>query len=240
MKEEGRKILGVIGGMGPLATQLFYGQIISNTDAHKDQEHLNMVILNHASMPDRTEAILKGETEELYQKLLEDGRLLEALGVDMIAVPCNTSHYFLDSIQKEIQVPILHMIRETAGAIGEGAKRIGILATDGTIRTQLYQKELEKKGLEPVIPSEEIQRKVMAIISYGVKDARRVSLENFQPVEKEMKERGCDRVILACTELSVLKDRFFLGDYYLDAMAVLAERSITGCGHKLKQEGKRK
>lgn len=91
-----------------------------------------------------------------------------------------------------------------------------------------------------MIPSEEIQRKVMAIIYDGVKDGGPLSLEDFQPVEKEMKERGCDRVILACTELSVLKDRFFLGDYYLDAMAVLAERSITGCGHKLKQEGKRK
>lgn len=240
MKEEGRKILGVIGGMGPLATQLFYGRIIENTEAHKDQEHLNMIILNHASMPDRTEAILKGNTDQLYSKLLEDARLLESMGADQIAVPCNTSHYFLDRIQEEIATPIIHMIRETVTSLGEDKKKVGILATDGTIRTGLYQQEIHKKGMEPVIPSEEIQRKVMALIYDGVKDGGPLSPGDFNVVEREMQHLGCDRVILACTELSVLKERFGLGDFYLDAMSVLVERSIIRCGHTLKQEGKTK
>src|SRR5665647_2961848 len=98
MKENKEKLLGVIGGMGPLATQLFYRMIIEKNDAHFDQHHLNMIILKHASMPDRTKAILKDDTEELYAKQLADAKALEELGVDFIAIPCNTSHYFVDSI----------------------------------------------------------------------------------------------------------------------------------------------
>ena len=87
-------ILGIIGGMGPAATDLLYRRIIDRTDAQCDQEHLDMIILNHASIPDRTAAILSGNTREVEEKLISDARFLEKSGATAIAIPCNTSHYF--------------------------------------------------------------------------------------------------------------------------------------------------
>ena len=111
------KVLGVLGGMGPLATQLFYRMLIDMTDASCDQDHLDMIILNHATMPDRTEMIRTGRTEELYQALLKDVKKLEEYGATAIAIPCNTSHLVADRLQAEIKIPIIHMIRETVQAI---------------------------------------------------------------------------------------------------------------------------
>ena len=143
--------LGVLGGMGPQATNTFYQFIIDRTDAQSDQEHVNALILSDSEMPDRTSAILSGgkAQEAVYRRLLADARLLEGAGCTCIAVPCNTSHFFLDQVQEEINIPILHMIRETVQALTSwGWKRPGILATDGTIQSGLYQKECSAAGIE--------------------------------------------------------------------------------------------
>ena len=92
MKEENGKILGVIGGMGPLATQLFYRMVIESTDAKKDQDHINMIILNHATMPDRTAAIMDGTIDKVLDKLAADAKYLEDGGATCIAIPYNTTH----------------------------------------------------------------------------------------------------------------------------------------------------
>lgn len=234
MKESNEKLLGVMGGMGPLATQLFYKMIIEKNDAHCDQDHLNMIIFNHASMPDRTNAILKNDTEDLYKKLLADAKSLEALGVDYIAIPCNTSHYFVDDIQEEISVPIINMINETIEAIDQGVTKVGILATDGTIKTGLYQKACEKAGFIPVIPSEECQRLVMKIIYDGIKDGGKIEMSDFETIDEQLKEEGCQCAIMACTELSCFKEIYEIGDYYMDAMNILAKKSLEYCGKKIK------
>lgn len=235
MKQENEKLLGVIGGMGPLATQLFYKMVIEKTEAYRDQDHLNMIIFSHASMPDRTAAILKNDTAELYGKLLDDARSLEKLGADFIAIPCNTSHFFVDRIQKEISVPIINMITETVETIHEKGTRVGILATDGTVKTELYQNACRETGLVPVVPSEECQKLVMKIIYDGIKDGGEINLEDFEEIEMELKAQGCTCAIMACTELSCFKERYQLNDYYLDAMEVLAEKSLLYCGKQIKE-----
>ena len=147
--------LGVLGGMGPQATNTFYQLVIDRTDAHTDQEHVNALILSDCQMPDRTAAILgtAEEQEAVFQRLLADARLLEGAGCTVLAVPCNTSHFFLDRVQEHIGVPILNMIRETAAALKrQGRTRPGILATDGTIRSGLYQKEFAALGITAVTP----------------------------------------------------------------------------------------
>lgn len=144
--------LGVIGGMGPQATNTFYQYIIDRTDASKDQEHLSVLIFSDSDMPDRTGAILGSESdrEAVANRLLNDARLLESAGCTVLAVPCNTAHYFLDRVQEQIGIPVIHMIRETAHfLLSQGLKRPGILATDGTIQTGLYQREFAALGLEP-------------------------------------------------------------------------------------------
>lgn len=227
--------LGVLGGMGPQATQMFYQFVLDRTDAVRDQDHLPALILSDTGMPDRTSAILSGRTEELYSRLLADARLLERCGCTAIAIPCNTSHYFADRLQGEVGIPIVHMIRETAAALARmGKKRPGILATDGTIRSGLYQKECAALGLEAEVPDEATQKLVMSIIYDEIKQGEQGSREKFAQIDRALRGAGCDCAILACTELSVFATYHSLPSFYLDAMMVLAEQAVTRCGYPLR------
>lgn len=234
------KVMGVIGGMGPLATNVFYEMIIEKTPAECDQDHINMIILSHATMPDRTEAIKAGRTEEIFEKLVKDAGFLEESGACCIAVPCNTSHFILDRVQEKIGIPIVNMIKEAAAMVqkavasdgcGESVKpKVGIMATDGTVEMGLYQKALADAGLEPVVPSPENQKKVMKIIYEGIKKGMPVDHGDFKSVADEFKSAGCEKVLMACTELSVYKIQAGLDDHYMDAMEALALKAIEICG----------
>ncbi len=226
--------IGVIGGMGPLASQLFYKMVIEHTHAQKDQDHINMIILSDASMPDRTEAILSGHYDEPYHQLLEDVRLLESCGCKAIGITCNTSHFFVDMIKDKINIPIIHMIRETAADISRlcPGELIGIMATDGTIKTELYQKALKEQGLRVFTPSEDIQKEVMYQIYDRIKNGQSYDAASWCRIETEYRKAGCGKVVLACTELSVIKADEGLGDWYVDPMEILARRVIEFAGRE--------
>ncbi len=227
--------LGVLGGMGPQATQVFYQFVLDRTDAVRDQDHLPTLILSDTGMPDRTSAILSGDTAALYERLLGDAKMLETCGCTAIAIPCNTSHYFVDRLQGDVNVPIIHMIREAAAALAaQGKKRPGILATDGTIQSGLYQKECAALGLEAVAPDEATQKLVMSIIYDEIKQGEQGSREKFAQIDRALRGAGCDCAILACTELSVFATYHALPPFYLDAMMVLAEQAVTRCGYPLR------
>lgn len=238
MWKDTRKVLGVLGGMGPLATQLFYRMIIEKTDAKCDQEHLNMILLSHATMPDRTREIMEGRTDELLELLLADAKMLEANGAGVIAIPCNTSHVLLARLQEKIGIPIINMVEETVRQIAETrqgeALRVAVLATDGTINTGLYQKALENEGITPVTPTPASQKLVMKIIYDGVKNGGTIDFGDFLTVQKEIFEQECQAAILACTELSCFREMYNLPGFYIDAMDVLTSRSILDCGGKIK------
>lgn len=224
--------LGVIGGMGPEATAFFYEEVIKHTDASRDQEHLDMVIISQASMPDRTHAILTGDDARLLQVMREDAQALETLGCTCIAIPCNTSHYFYDIIQSFTSVPIIHMPREAVreAARTRGARRIGIMGTDGTVRSGVYAHECEALGIECMVPSPERQADVMSIIYENVKAGHPADMGKFSLVVDELERRGCDAIILACTELSVARRRQGAPDVCLDAMDVLVREAIERSG----------
>ena len=227
--------LGVLGGMGPQATQVFYQFVLDRTDAARDQEHLPAVILSDTGIPDRTAAILSGDTEGVYRRLLEDAKLLEKCGCTAIAIPCNTSHYFADDLQEEVGVPILHMLRETAAVLrAQGKKRPGILATDGTIQTGLYQRECAAVGLDAVSPDADTQKLVMSVIYDEIKRGEKGSWDKFAKIDRAIRGLGCDCAVLACTELSVFAACHTLPPFYVDAMAVLAEKAVTACGYPLR------
>lgn len=237
MKERKEGILGVLGGMGPQATNTFYQRIIDRTQAEKDQEHLQVLIWSDAKIPDRTAGILAGPeaAEKVYQALLDGARLLERAGCTVLAIPCNTSHYFADRLQAQLKIPLIHMIRETVAAIqAMGKKTVGILATDGTVRTGIYQKELTAAGLTPVTLPEELQGVVMSIIYDEIKRGETGSREKFGEVDAWLRQAGCDCAILGCTELSVYRNLHSLPPYYIDAMEVLAQQAILRCGKQLR------
>lgn len=168
--ENDRKI-GIIGGMGPAATWLFYRYVTEMTEASCDQDHVNMVILSDAAMPDRTAAILGGDEEPVMKKMREDVKTLLGCGCEAVAVTCNTAHFFMEKVAKETQVPLIHMPEETAKeAVHQaGGGKIAILATRGTIQTKLYQKRLEAHGGHPFVPSEEIESLIMSQIYERIK-----------------------------------------------------------------------
>ena len=228
-----RKKLGIIGGMGAEATEVFYKKIIEDTEVKKDQDHIDILIYSHASIPDRTTAILSGKTEELWQVFQKDITLLKNAGCDYLAIPCNTSHYFQDRFKQEMNGGFLSMIDETAKyASAYCGRRIGVLGTDGTRSADMYGKALRQFGAECVYPSEEGQKKIMSIIYDEIKKGEKGTLSTFMEVSKEMHEKQCDAVILACTELSVLKNNYaqLSGRYYLDALDVISKVAIEKCG----------
>lgn len=224
--------LGVIGGMGPEATAFFYEEVIKHTNASRDQEHLDMVIISQASMPDRTHAIITGDDARLLQVMREDAQALETLGCTCIAIPCNTSHYFYDKIQSFTGVPIIHMPREAVREAVQArrARRIGIMGTDGTVRSGVYARECEALGVECMVPSPERQADVMSIIYENVKAGHPADMGKFSLVVDELVRRGCDAIILACTELSVARRRQGAPDVCLDAMDVLVREAIERSG----------
>src|SRR5690625_7547794 len=107
------KTLGVLGGMGPFATSVFFERVIDRTKAGKDQEHLDMVILNHASLPDRTQSIMNNVKQPFLQLIKQDIVIIEQSGVAHIAITCNTTHYFYENIQAITNIPVIHMYKST-------------------------------------------------------------------------------------------------------------------------------
>ena len=230
-----RPVLGILGGLGPAASCYLYQMIIDHTPAARDQDHIDLVISSRASTPDRTAFILGQSDEDPFAVMEQDGRSLVAYGATVLAIPCNTSHYFADRLQGEISIPLIHMPRETVGVLAAaGQKKVGILATDGTVQTGIYQKECDARGIEAAAPPPEVQKLVMNIIYDEIKRGEKGSREKFAVIDKWLRAAGCGGAILACTELSVYRTYHGLPDYYLDAMDVLAEKCITACGYKLR------
>lgn len=224
-------MLGIIGGMGPMASAVFYDMISSKTDASCDQENLDLILLSHAGMPDRTRAILskdEAQIEEVRSKLYADAMFLQNAGCTAIAVTCNTAHYFVNMIEDELDIPFIHLIRETAEAVASriGAKKVAVLATDGTIETRLYQDELSKRGVIAFTPKAEVQALVMHEIYECIKSGKPADEEIWQKIEEYVKAEGCEAAVLACTELSVVRKELSLGSFYFDPMDIMAESCL--------------
>lgn len=231
--------LGVIGGMGPKATSVFYDKIIAGTDAHKDQDHINMIILSHATLPDRTTAIFNNTGKDFLEHMKKDIQLLELAGVDNIAIPCNTSHYFYEDLAELTDLHIINMVEETAKKIyedyGENSK-VGLLATKGTISSGIYKKACEKYKINLLVPNESIQDQTMKIIYDNVKSGLSEDSSELEDLIKNFVEKdNCDCVILACTELSVIQLSKETKQHCIDAMEVLVNKSIELSGKALKR-----
>lgn len=207
------------------------------TEANIDQEHLDMLIFSKPSIPDRTDYILGRSLNNPVIPMIELGKSLVALGAEYIAIPCITAHYFHNILSERIYAPIINVVKETAHYLQQlNVQRVGIMATDGTIASRLFQEELLKHGIMPIVPTEQKQGYVTDIIYNSVKANQPVDIDKFLFVSDELKSFGADVNILGCTELSLIKRDYDIGTGYIDAMEVLAMRSILLCEAKLKEE----
>lgn len=235
--ETDRKILGVIGGLGPIATAHFMELVINMTDVTVDQQHVPMIVYNMPYIPDRTAYILDNSKENPLPQMLRVGQALEKQGASCIAIPCVTAHYFFDALETGISAPIINGVGETVKHLREnGVCKVGIMATDGTIQSGIFHRELLNQGLEPIVPKPQAQKDVMHLIFENVKAGKPAEMERFYAAAEDLRSQGAEAVILGCTELSLIKRDHAIGPGFIDAMEVLAQQAVLSCDKPLKQE----
>ena len=223
--------LGIIGGMGPMATVCFLKKIIELTDADSDQEHIDIVIEHLPHIPDRTGYILDNTKPSPVDDIVAAGCELARCGAVEIAIPCVTSHHFRDLFADRIPVPVVDGVEETAIYLKDkGIERCGIMATDGTVMTGLFTDTFSRHGIECVYPEPEHQSLVMDIIYDGVKAGHKIDRAGFEKVSRTLFERGVDTVILGCTELSVVAEEWLPSGNFTDVLDVLASRCVEHFG----------
>ena len=219
--------VGVLGGLGPKATVYFMDMDVDNTHASCDQEHIDMIVYNHASIPDRTSYILDNNCDNPIPYLIEDAKMLEKLGCNFLVMPCNTSHFMYDEIQNSISIPLINMPKEVADVINKDdeIKKVGILATAGTLKAKIYERYLSK---EIFYPSDETNNKVMDLIYNKVKKGISVDKQEFYEVLEEYFDNDCDALIMGCTELSVIvrDNDLYFDNRIIDSLKVLVDKTI--------------
>lgn len=237
MNQTSKQTLGVIGGLGPIATAHFVELVTCMTDVKTDQQHLDMIVYSFPSIPDRTAYILDNSRDNPLPQMLRIGQSLAGLGVSRIAIPCVTAHYFLEQLESGIPVPLINGVRETARHLKEhGVEKAGIMATEGTIRSGIFSRELESQGITPVVPSQQMQDYVTGLIFENIKAGTPPDMARFEAVRQELCGAGAQAIILGCTELSMIKRDYPIGPGFIDAMEVLAQQAVVQCGKPLKEE----
>ena len=231
----GYKTIGIIGGMGPLATYDLAKKIFDNTVASCDQDNIPVLIDCNTRIADRTAAILHDGADPLPE-MKKSAKRLEEAGADFIVMACNTAHYFYESVCEDIDVPVLHMPDlTTLLLIEKGVRKAGVLATDGTCQSGVYGDSLEREGIEAIYPSPDKQKIIMSLIYDYVKAGKLdFSDLDIDSVISEMKEKGAEILILGCTELPVAFG--IIGDTGLPAVdptEVLARAAVSFAGAPL-------
>ncbi|MDX7986895.1 aspartate/glutamate racemase family protein [Xenorhabdus sp. 12] len=221
-----KKIIGILGGMGPAATVDVMDKIIKNTPATCDQEHIPVIAVSFPDIPDRTASILSGGESPL-NKMLVALRILESVGAECIIMPCNTAHYWYKELNESTKVPFLSIIDSTCNKIvNEGINNVAILATSGTIKAGLYQNRLERENINVVIPDEIQQSTIMeSIFSYKGGDAER-AYRLMKTVITQLEDIGVEKFIMGCTEIPLILDREKDKSRYIDATEELVKRVV--------------
>jgi len=222
------KTVGIIGGMGPAATLDLFNKILKATPAKRDQDHIHIIIDNFPQIPDRT-AFLLGKGENPLPYILKSVRTLERANVDVLCMPCNTAHYFVEDIRKATPLPFISIIESTLNEIRsrfKNSKNIGLLATDGTIIGRVYHNIFEVEGDKIITPLEEKQHEVMKIV-YSIKAGKmEENVQTFEEIIEHMKFLGSEVVILGCTELPILLKYFKPSIPVIDATSCLAKEIV--------------
>jgi aspartate racemase len=228
------KTLGILGGMGPEATSLFYQKVIENTPAKCDQDHVPVVMINRTNLPDRGPYILSGNLEPLGKEIQVIGKKLADAGADFIVMPCNTVHAFSEFLSI-LSIPTIDMIQETTRFLKQlNISKIGVLATNATIKTQLYQRQLQAHNIYPELPNTHNQKQLMEII-YNIKKGY-CKIEEQKKLERiiiEMKNQGITDFILGCTELPLISN-YITYVNLIDPMNVLASCAVNYALGKIK------
>ncbi len=222
--------IGIVGGMGPLAGVYLQQLIVEATPAGRDQDHLEVVCFTNPHVPERMRSLAEDGGRRYAEAVRASADLVARAGATCIAIPCNTAHARLSEIQAGIEVPILDMIalgvEALVAAHGTG-RRVGLLATIGTLSEQVYQGRAGERVAEWVLPEPPDQQRVadaiLAVKLNRVAEAPPIVL----PVVERLRGRGAEVVIVGCTELSLCCDRLeAAGVPLVDPLRALAARLV--------------
>lgn len=214
--------------MGPEASARLYMKIIKATKVKKDQDHFRLIIDSNPKIPDRTKAIL-GQGESPVPEIIATVKNLERMGVELACIPCITSHYFYEDILRDTNVEIIHALKELKAYIETqypGVKKIGVLATTGTMSTKIFDTHLS--GMDILYPDVEIQETHVMEAIYGEGTGIKSGVTEGLPVEKliyageHVIKKGAELVVLGCTEIGLVLQENSLTKPSVDPMDVMA------------------
>ncbi|HRM24625.1 MAG TPA: amino acid racemase, partial [Enterococcus aquimarinus] len=194
----------ILGGMGTMATESFVHLLNERVVTHKDQDYLNYVLFNHATVPDRTAYILDATNDSPLPYLLDDIEKQNLLKPDFIVLTCNTAHHFFDTLQAATPIPILHMPKEAVKEVMKQKEvgKVAFFGTTGSVKAGIYETQMRQAGLEVYIPTEKLQDKINHLIYHDIKENDFLNQSLYVEILKDAVDAGCKQIILGCTELS--------------------------------------
>jgi aspartate racemase len=222
------KTIGVLGGMGPESTALFYMQLIRQCQKQygaKYDEDFPEIFIYNLPIPDIVEGIKKPEAT--LSRLVYGAKKLEMWGADFIVMPCNTAHYFYEDVKKQLRIDFLSIAKETANKAKErGYTRVGLLATETTVNEGVYARDFDYENLTLLLPgNQERLTKIILNILAGKKTSK--DKRTLSDIIAELEAKGAEAVILGCTDLSIMFDSYELSMLkQLDSTDTLAEAAI--------------
>lgn len=230
-----------MGGLGPQATLDFFGKLLSATKATTDQEHLHVIIENNPKVPDRHAAI-KGTGPDAAPYLVQMASNLEQAGADFVVMACNTAHAFQQDIEAALTVPFISMIDEVVAELREhynDLSRIGLMAAEGCLTAQLYQRVLRRNGLTPVIWTDSEISRFMSIV-YRIKaDARTPDIRAaLIELANSLTARGAEIIVAACTEIPLMLSAADLEVPLLESTDLLVKRTVAYAKGEIALPGK--
>ena len=214
-----------------MATCDLMKKIITRRKAETDQEYLRICVDCNTNIPDRTMAILKGGETPLHE-MVKSAVRLQSNGADVLVIACNTAHYYYDELKRYVDIPIIHMPKETAKALkSKDIHTAVILATDGTIQCGIYESVLNEEGIRSILPNEQEQHLIMTLIYQCVKAGEPFSayIEDIKNMVKRLSDAGAQALILGCTELPIVFDELQLDIPQIDPTEILAEKAVQYC-----------
>jgi len=225
--------IGILGGMGPAATVDLYKKIISYTPAKCDQDHIRIFIDSNPQIPDRTNALNNGGNDPV-PFMLDSAQKLENAQVDFIIIPCNTAHVFIPRFADKLNIPVLSMIDVCVDYVLKkfpDIKKVGLLATSGTVSSNIYNNEFKKHGISVLTPQDDFQEKKVMTAIYGdngIKAGNTSGKSHDLLIEaaQQLENNGAKLILMACTEIPLALHPEDMAVPLLDPTDLLAQSAV--------------
>lgn len=218
---------GVLGGMGPEATLVFLEKFYALTRGRREQARPALLVDIDPGVPDRNEA-WRGAGPSPAAAIAQMGRSLKQAGADFCVMACITAHGYVESFDEQAGIPLIRMPDVVADSLAAGAGGngpVGLLATTTTLEMKLFQKAFAARNSLLVVPEEKEQEALMSAI-YGIKKGDETARSQVLAVAKSLVARGAQTLLLGCTDLSVLSPLHLWGCTVVDALDLLAKRTL--------------